>query len=360
MTLITKTVQTVLAGTAAVLMFISCGGKKSSAKAESMEQIYMEQGRPVHVRTVKGEPFSVYLKYPAEYNARSQSTAYAKVTDVVRNVSVHVGSRVVRDQVVVTFSLDNASYQQAKLQLDNAESTYNRIKALYAQAGVSKQDYDNAYTQYEVAKETFKSASEMIQVKAPIDGTITQLNVRPSSNVNPGMALFTVSNQDGYEAYFYVLPEEINDIRAGERALITQGGETAEGRVTEVAMTMDAEKKAFPAKAFFAGKTRTLVSGMNVDVAVEVYHNEQSITISQAEMVRSGSVWSAFVVKNGTAVKRPLTLSRQEGIVYEVAGGLSAGDVLITDGAQNVTENEKVRIVDASQVAETAQENSKS
>jgi len=330
-----------------MFFFIGCTGRQS-AETKSVEQIYAEKGRPVHVRTIKRGEYSVYLKYPADFRARTQSTAYAKISDVVRKIQVKVGDHVARDQVILTFSVDdNASYQQAKLSYENAQTTYNRMRMLYAAAGVSKQDFDNAQTQYELAREAFKSAGDMIEVNAPIDGYITQLNVQTSTNVKPGDPLFTVSNRDGFEAYFYVTADEIEDIRPGEKTLIEGRNETIEGRITEVSLNMDAERKAVLVKAFFAGKPKTLVSGMNVDIAVEVYRTGNAITADQKELVREGTGWTAYVVKNGTAEKRKLKLGREQGITYEITEGLEEGDVLVTDGAQDLSAGEKVNIIPA-------------
>jgi len=340
--MIGKKLLSVILGAAALLL-ISCSGKQAAA-SKSMEQLYADNGRPVEVRTVRAEPFSVFLEYPAEFRARTQSTAYAKISDVVRTISVRVGQRVNRDDIVMTFSLDNSEYQQAKVSYDNAKLSYERMKALFAAAGVSKQDFDNAKTQYDLAAERFRSAGELVCVKSPIDGYITQVNVQTSSNVNPGDALFTVSNQDGFEAYFYVMPEEISDIRAGEKALVQGRQETVEGRVTEVSLNLDPVRKAFLVKAFFAGKPKTLVSGMNVDVSVEVYKNADALVMKQRELVSDGSAWAAYVVHDGIAQKKDVSFGRQQGLEYEISGGIAQGDQLVTVGAQNLSDGDKVLV----------------
>ena len=72
-----------------------------------MESIQMQQGIPVRARTLAPATFSVYRKYPTTIMARSESTAYARLSDVVRDIKVKVGDRVSRDQIVLSFSRDN-------------------------------------------------------------------------------------------------------------------------------------------------------------------------------------------------------------------------------------------------------------
>lgn len=126
---------------------------------------------------------------------------------------------------------------QLKAQYDLAETTYNRVKALYDQNYVSKADFDNAQTQFEIVKQKYdlakngaraeeitaaqaqvSQADSTIQaydaqikqaqgglsevqtyindttIAAPIDGTVTQLNVEVGELVTPGMPLVVLTN----------------------------------------------------------------------------------------------------------------------------------------------------------------------
>jgi len=335
-----------------LLLLGGCSGKKSAIDPKNMDQLHKENGIPVYVRLLTKEPFSVFRKYPAEFRAKRQSTAYAKIPDVVRKVNVKVGDRVERDQVILVFSEDNVSYQQAKLAYESAEVAFNRVKSLYADAGISKQDYDNARTQYEMAREGYKSASELIRIKAPIDGTITQLNVQTSSNVSPGMPLFTVSNNDGFEAQFYVTADEIEEVRTGARTIIENKNERIVGSVTEVSLIMDPVRRAFPVRASFDGKPKTVVSGMSVDVIVETYRNDKAIVVNRNEMQRKQDSWIAYV-QNGThAEARVVSAKNSYGFCYEISDGLNEGEYLITDGVQNLADGKFIQVVEMNGLAQ--------
>jgi RND family efflux transporter MFP subunit len=287
----------------------------------------------------------VFLKFPTVLRSRAESTAYASLSDVVRSIPVKVGDQVHRDQVIVNFSSDNPAYQQALVNFESAEAAFQRSSALFAEAGISRQDFDNARTRYELAKASLKSARDMIEVKAPIDGYLTRINVRPTENVRPGAALFTVSNQDGYEARFYVGADQIDLIKAGARARIEERGETVMGSIVEVSLIIDADKKAFPVTAFFAGKPRGLVSGMSADVAVETYRNEKALVVARKELVRSGSSYAAYVARNGVAKRIVVAHGRERGLDMEIVGGLEAGDVLISEGVQGLSDEAPIKVV---------------
>ncbi|GHV58029.1 hypothetical protein AGMMS49579_24790 [Spirochaetia bacterium] len=197
-----------LVGLAAILagcVLVSCTGKnepaetavsaKDSEAALSMEQFYAENGRPVSVRQLEAEDFSVYLKYPTVIYASSESTAYSIISDVVRSISKKVGDTVAKDEVIVSFSTENQQLQQALLSHENALAAFNRSSALFKNNDISRQEYETAKLRYEAARATLRAANDMIYIKAPIAGTITQINVHPTENVRSGAPLFTVSGQ---------------------------------------------------------------------------------------------------------------------------------------------------------------------
>ena len=330
----------------AALLLASCGsaGKGKGDEAKSMEQIYAEEGRPVRTRSLEPEDFSVYLKFPSTLRAKSESTAYSSLSDVVREVKAAVGDRVLRDQVLVSFDHGNPNYQQAKVSFENAQAAFERSSALFAEAGISKQDFDNARMRYDVARASFKSMSDMIDVKAPIDGYVTRLNVRPTENVKPGAALFTISNQGVYEARIYVSAEEIDQVKAGARARVQNGGGPVEGSVTEVSLIMDPDKKAFPVTVTFASGGKGLVSGLSVDVAVEVYRNPAALVLARKELVRTGGAYAAFVAKGGAAERRELVLGRERGLEFEVVGGLRPKEELVSEGLEGLADGAAIKV----------------
>jgi RND family efflux transporter MFP subunit len=341
-----------------VFWTVSCAGKQKTG-AVSMEQLYSEQGQPVSVRELVFEDFSVYLKYPTVVYASSESTAYAALSDVVRVISAKVGDTVRQDEVIVSFSADNQSLRQAALAYENAAASFNRSGVLFRNNDISRQDFDAVRMQYEMAGANLKAANNMVYVKAPISGTITQLNVHVTENVRPGTPLFTVSNQNGFEARFYVGAAEIERIQTGARVFIDDPSNNIEGRVTQVSLVMDSQKQSFPATAFFGGEHYKLVSGMGVDIAVETYRNDKAIVVSRRELLRTDTGYTAFIAvedgstradgspRNELAKPVAVKVGHEQGLHYEITHGLEEGDMLITSGAQRLSPNMPLNIVSA-------------
>ena len=169
-----------------LIIFSGCGYKKKNVALQSMEQIHKATGVPVKTQVVKIRKFSTMLKYSATVQARSEAVKYSRVADVVQQVFFKVGDYVRKNQVVVTFPKNNQTtqYYQLKAAYDLAGQTYRRMANLYQEGVVSKQELDNTQTNFEVAKANLNTTEDSLKVKAPLSGYITQLNVKPTDNVN--------------------------------------------------------------------------------------------------------------------------------------------------------------------------------
>ena len=338
-----------------MFLALSCGGNKESAA--SMEQLHAENGQPVSVRKLETEDFSVFLKYPALIQASSESTAYAGLNDVVRTISARVGEAVRQGDIIVSFSADNQVLQQATLSHENARNAYNRTNALFRSNDISRQDLDTVRMQYDISAANLKAANDMVYVKAPISGTLTQINVRVTENVRPGTPLFTVSNSNAFEARLYVGVDEIEKIKVGARAFIDlsrgrQEGQTIEGRITQVSLIMDSQRQSFPVTVFFVGGNRRLVSGMNVDISVETYRNEKAIILVRRELVQTETGPAVFVVGENTesmpkARRVAVQTGEEKGLRLEITGGLSEGDIIVSEGVNQINEETRLNIVPA-------------
>ncbi|MDL2229418.1 efflux RND transporter periplasmic adaptor subunit [Treponema sp. OttesenSCG-928-L16] len=335
----------VLLITAAVvsLFLLSCGNRGESVSDRAgMEQLHTQNGRPVNVRQIEAEPFSVYLTYPGTIYAQSESTAYAAISDVVRSVNVRVGDRVEQDQVILSLSQDNQACRQAALAWENAQKSYERSRLLFASGDISRQSFDTIAAEYDLAETNYSAALDIIHIKAPISGTITQLSVHPSTNVNAGEPLFTVSGQSGYEGLFYVGADEIEHIRLGGRVIIGLGGSdgAAEGRITRISLAMDSVRQAFPVSASFDTDNRRLASGMGADLAVETYRNEKAIVVSRSELTRTEEGFQVYIAQGNKAEALSVELGQVQGSKYEVIRGLESGDFLVCDGSRKLVSPE--------------------
>ncbi|ORC36287.1 hypothetical protein B4O97_06775 [Marispirochaeta aestuarii] len=326
--------------------------REAEETTRSIDEIHAQEGIPVRVRELKPETFTSRLGYTSSLTGSVESTASALIGDVIEEVLVSVGDYVEKNQVVLSFPADNASlnYEQVRINFENAKTSFERISRLYtAEQGISRQDYDNARTQYEIAKANWDTVRKMKDVRAPISGYLTRLNVLESDNVSPGDPLFTISNHTKLKSTVWVTDREIGRISVGQEAIAAWREHTLPGRVIQVDMAMDQERKAFAVKLEFENPDLTVPSGITADIGIEVYSNDNSLIVDMGEFVESVDGRYVFLAENGVSKRREITTGQQEGLKFEVLSGLTPGDTLITEGVNLVSDGSKIRIIAANE-----------
>ncbi len=160
-----------------------------------------------------------------------------------------------------------AQLAQAKANLANAESSFNRNKKLFDQNAISQQDYDASRASYEASKanvdglmESIKAADYNVKsveaslkeansnldktyIYAPVDGTVSKLNVEKGERVVgvqglQGTEILRLANLNEMEASVEVNENDIIRIHKNDTTIIEVDaylGKKFKGIVTEVA-----------------------------------------------------------------------------------------------------------------------------
>ncbi|HEY3296790.1 MAG TPA: efflux RND transporter periplasmic adaptor subunit [bacterium] len=149
--------------------------------------------------------------------------------------------------------------RQAKRNLDLAESTLTRIKALFAQGSATQQQVDEAQTKRDVAADAVSSAQHQIdllrsqrnalddlialndrQIKdgvivSPLGGTVILRNSEPGEIASPGSVLLRVANLDTLELRVYLAETDLAKVKIGQQLPVLVDalkGQTLNGTVT--------------------------------------------------------------------------------------------------------------------------------
>jgi HlyD family secretion protein len=298
-----------------------------------------------------------------------------------------------RQQSADQVSQAQAGLRAAQAQLDLAQANVQRMRSLHAQGAVSKQDIDSAETQATVAqaqvaqaKAAYDSARQnwtisqvgsrpediqqaraqlaqaeaglaMIRVQlrdstiyAPFPGTIIQRSVEPGEVVSSasGNALFTLSQIDDVYVELAVPEEHRTKIRPAEEALMQIDGipgRTFRGRVEEVRPAASVASRSFGVKVRVPNPDGVLRPGMFARGAIIVGVRPQVLQVPERAVVAATSGSLVFVVKDGHAVRQPVTLGERSGDGFiEITSGLAAGDQVVVEGQEALTDNQPVAL----------------
>ena len=338
-----------LAALAASVALAGCNKDKTSEEInkKSMAQIYSEEGTPVNIATVRTSSFQTALSYDATVNGIYESTASAKLSDSVESVKYSVGDWVDKDAVVVTFPKDNpsANYYQAKSVYENTETTFKRMSSLYKSKGISQQEYDNARTSYENAKANWNNVNEMVNVKAPISGLITRLDVQKTDNVKAGDILFAVTDDSKLKGKVWIQERDIAKVSKGMKATAAWNGAEITGKIVQLDLALNPDKQAFGALFELENADVKIPSGVNAKINIVAYENNNVIALDRKNIIFDGSKAYVFIASGDKAVKKEVKTGENFGNKVEIISGIKAGDKLITDGNRNIADGTFIRII---------------
>ena len=144
--------------------------------------------------------------------------------------------------------------------------------------------------------------------------------------------------------------EEISQIRTGQLLQVkvsALGGKTFEARVSERGVTADALSRSYEVKAVIQNPQHELLPGMIAEVSLEnmteSLPTEQAIELP-AEIIQIDADNRPFVwtVIDSKAHKAYVTLGQNTGDNVQISEGVKAGDNVICEGQQKVSNGMKV------------------
>ncbi len=349
-----------------------------------LKNVYFSQGQMVK----KGQP--LFEIDPSQYNA-----SVAQAEGVVAKDRAQIGqaeANLLKDQAAI-------GQLQADLKKDQASAGYAQVESsrygnLLNQGAVSKEQSEQMMTNSATANATvqadlmgIKNAQAVVQsdraaidsakgtlaadqgaaqnvelqlnwttIRSPIDGKTGSLNVYQGNVVtaNSGTPLVTIDQITPIYINFTVPETYLNDVRSNlanhtlkVEALI-EGSKTnaVEGTVSFLQNTVDTSSGTVTLRATFANTDSKLFPGQFVDVIVSMPPSGASVVVP-SEAVQNTQQGSAVYVVNGddTVQCVAVTVLRTQGDLTALGSGLSAGDLVVTDGQLQLVPGARVQIV---------------
>ena len=329
-----------------IILIISGCGKKQEMESKNLEQIYLEDGIPVKIKVIEPEEFVKVLSFNATLTGLRQSAASAMIGGRIEKIHVKVGDFVEKDQILMEFPEDAPAGQfaQAKSAYELANATYQRMKNLYDLGGISKQELEATETQFKVAEANWDASQQMLKVRAPIKGHVTNITVQETNGVNAETVLATISQTDKMKAKIWVTEDEISEIKTGMTAISSWQNNILNGKVTQVGMAMDLSHNAFGVDLVFANQDNLIKSGVLGEIRIRTYKNPSALVVERKNVKADENGDFVFVVNSETAKKKYVTTGHENGN-FEIISGLETGDRIITEGLNLVSDGVKVKVV---------------
>jgi len=371
---------------AAVTLWLSGCGGDAPKKAEPETPVVA-----VSVLTLAASEWPTVYEAAGTVRARASAVISSQVMGAVREVKVRVGDRVAAGQplVIVDSRELEAGYRQAAAALEEARSgapeadnavagaqanldlaqvTFGRMKGLFAKSSISNQEFDEASAKLKLAQAGHEMAlarraqlaakiaraeqgvrsaevtRSYARIDAPFAGVVTDKPVEPGAMAVPGAPLLTLEREGGYRLEVPIEESKLGAVKNGMAVSVSfdalSGAIT--GRVSEIVPAVDSAARAFMAKIDLPAAPQ-LRSGL-FGRARFTLGSRQALTIPAAAVAQRGQLSTIFVVENGAARARLVSLGESSGSRVEALSGLSAGDRVIYPVPPGLADGARVEV----------------
>jgi RND family efflux transporter MFP subunit len=329
------------------LIAISCADRGNHKTTEK---------EPINVGVMTVTPMSsqYYNVYVGEINASGSAIISANHSGILESINVEQGSHVSRGEVLAEVISKNvlASYEMAHATLRQAEDGYERVKKVHESGTVADVKLVEIETQLAKARAAARSSEESLEeckLKAPFNGTVSDVLVEEGIHVNPATPVLKIVDLSTIEVTIPVPEGEIGKIRIGQKALIdvpALGITGIEAHVELKGVTAAPPSHTYRCTLVPDKKQTDLYPGMVCKVRLSEESDSLRIRIPASSIEMDSKGRFVWIVEDGVVGKSYVTVDgyQEQGVI--ISSGLEPGDKVIVKGAAKVSTGMKVNSIE--------------
>jgi membrane fusion protein (multidrug efflux system) len=244
------------------------------------------------------------------------------------------------------FSLDKRTLQAA-VDTANAsylltQSNYQRNLKLYQEKMISISALQSADASMKEAKANLASATlalEQADITAPFSGNTGLIRVSLGQYVSPGDTLVELQSVDPITVSFFIPEENVESIQKGLAVNIhvaAYPNKVFSGTLSASNASLNAQTHMLELWANINNKEHLLLPGMFAQVGIILPTEHTALFIPALSVNYSPFGDTVFVVQNGRAVLRYITVGNEENNMIEVLSGLSEGEEIVSVGGNKL------------------------
>lgn len=276
-----------------------------SAKKKAAEQPVAEKIVPVETALPSTIDITEKIHASANIQADSEITLYSKVMGKVVKNLVKMGSVVQPGQTVAVIGRDEVGFE-------------------------------------------FKD----FEVKSDVKGVVSRLMLNPGSAVNPAVPMMTLVAIDTVKAVAAVDEKKIRFITMGQAARVTleaYPGEVFQARVSNISPVANPLNRTIEVELSLPNPGYRIKPGMYAE-AEWTESRRSALVVPLAAVVERAGQKYVFLAEGGQALLNPVTVGAVAGDVIEILSGLTEGRRVVTIGAGQLNDKDKITIIDNSPV----------
>jgi len=322
--------------------------KALEAKTGKTDSVKMIDVSTVEVKT---SSFTNYVQLQGKIDAQDNLTAYPQASGIITGLYVKTGDHVNKGQILA--QLDNSvlkqSIAQAETQAALANEVFQRQKNLWDQKIGTEVQFLQAQTNMQSSQKQvaiLRQQSDMYRIIAPINGSVDQMDLKMGQPASPGLTGVRIVNADNLKVKADVPESYATKVRQGQDVWVVfpDANDSLKTKITFAAKVIDPASRSFSVEVKLPS-TKTLRPNMTAILKIADYSKTNSIVVPLKAIQRSEQGTYVFINVNGVAKRKDIKTGATYNSQTEVLTGLNIHDQLITAGASDVEDGDKIKVV---------------
>jgi len=330
-------------------------GTESGSSADSTALASAINEQMVEVMVLEEQLISRTIEYTSSLIPFEENHLASSSPGRIEKIYVEIGDHVKKGDKLV--QMDRTQLHQARIQLKNVQTDFRRLDTLNKVGSISKQQYDQVKTQYDIARSNVDFLQENNLLKAPFEGVISgkyyedgELYSGAPNTMAGKAAIVSIVQIDPLKVIVNISEKYFPLIRKGMDAAVTcdiYPESSFPGKVIRIYPTIDPATRSFTIEIEISNEDELLRPGMFSRVEMTLGEEMALVVPSVAVLKLQGSNERyMFLEENGSAKRIKVQIGKRfDDKIEVISDELGIGSRIIVTGQARLLDRDKVSIV---------------
>jgi len=321
------------------------------------DSVYTGKKIPVRTLKLKTQNFDHYFEAAGELESVNEAYISPEVNGQIEKIAVQEGDKVKKGQLLAKLntSIIEKNIDEVKTQLAFAKTMYEKQSELWEKKIGSERQYLEAKNNYESLDnklKTLRSQYDMSVITAPFAGEVEDIMLKEGELAGPGVRLMQLVALDKLVVKAKLSESYISSIKEGDEVVVSfpsYSNLAIKATVSRVGNVIDKQNRTFVIEVDLNNFDNRLKPNMLANITINDYSSKDRIVVPSVLIKHDLSGKYLFVAQkknnNMIATKKYVEPGKSYKSKTEILSGLKEGDIIITDGYNNVSDGSVVNII---------------
>ena len=319
-----------------------------------------EQIQVISKFNVIEKEFTTYVELQANLKSRKNVVILSEFQGALKNLFVREGQLVKKGKLLAEINDSGLKEQldQMLIQANYTKDNFDRVKRLWEKNIGSEMQFLKAKSDFETNNKMVEQIRDQLsktKIYAPFDGEIDEIISNLGSNLVPGSPILRVVNLDIIYAEAQVPEKYVSSIELGTEALVSIPllNKEVTSKIVQSGNFINPNNRTFRVEAPVENKDKRIKQNLNARIKIKNYSNIKALVVP-LRVIREDASGRPFIYKLAETDKKDILLTVKIFVEtganndeeIEITKGLSIGDIIVLEGANNVEDKQRVRVIE--------------